>query len=47
MTGLPVLRYVHTKERYEIEIPEELEKKRLPDMMFTSKRQGYSRYITP
>ena len=45
-TGLPCLTYVHTKEKYEIEIPESLEQNRPADMIFTSKRAGHSRYVT-
>ncbi|CAD8048051.1 unnamed protein product [Paramecium primaurelia] len=41
------IQYVHTKFRYEIEIPDELVEKSKPDdFEFTSSRQGYKRYIT-
>ncbi|CAD8059529.1 unnamed protein product [Paramecium sonneborni] len=40
------IQYVHTKFRYEIEIPDELVQKSKPeDFEFTSSRQGYKRYI--
>ncbi|CAD8056618.1 unnamed protein product [Paramecium sonneborni] len=40
------IQYVHTKFRYEIEIPDELIQKSKPeDFEFTSSRQGYKRYI--
>jgi hypothetical protein len=29
-----------------MEIPEALEKRRMDDMIFTSKRSGFSRYVT-
>ena len=46
-TGITILKFVHTKERYEIEFPEELEKKRPEESIFVSKKVGYSRYVTP
>lgn len=41
------LKFVHTKERYEIEVPEDQEKKNPSNFIFTSKRAGFSRYVTP
>ncbi|CAD8137335.1 unnamed protein product [Paramecium octaurelia] len=41
------IQYVHTKFRYEVEVPDELVAKSKPeDFEFTSSRQGYKRYIT-
>jgi hypothetical protein len=43
----PNLKFVHTKERFEIEIPEKSEKKRPKTFEFSSKRAGFSRYVCP
>lgn len=43
----PNLKFTHTKERYEIEMPEKSEKRRPNNFEFTSKRTGFSRYISP
>lgn len=43
----PNLKFVHTKERYEIEIPEKAEKRKPAGFEFSSKRAGFSRYISP
>jgi DNA mismatch repair protein MSH6 len=45
----PSIKYVHSKCRYELEVPEGLAKgdKKPNNYEFTSKRQGYTRYHTP
>lgn len=46
MLNDPKIQFAHTKERYELEIPERTVKRKPDYYIFTSKKQGIERYVT-
>ena len=46
MLNEPKIQFAHTKERYEIEVPDRSIKRKPEYYIFTSKRQGIERYVT-
>lgn len=42
----PNIKFTHTKERYELELPERAVTRKDNRYIFTSKRKDYERYVT-